>query len=127
MRGERPHPAGQLVRGAVRVEPTLGGPDLLGVGRLRVVLLLDNIEGSRDEPVGFTPEGMLDRDVHDRLTPFGDEIVALDADLSSTIVAEEEDPGSRAEELRHRHEAAADLEERFRRGVADLFPASGGG
>jgi hypothetical protein len=70
--------------------------------------------------------GMLDREVHGRLEPFGDEIVALDADLSSTIVAEEEDPGSRAEELRRRHEAAADLEERFRRGVADLFPASGG-
>ena len=67
--------------------------------------------------------GMLDREVHGRLSSFGDEAVELDSRLSSAIVDEEHDPGSRGDELRRCHEAASDLEERFRRGVAELFPA----
>ncbi|MFE5670907.1 hypothetical protein ACFQ58_04760 [Agromyces sp. NPDC056523] len=71
--------------------------------------------------------GMIDAGVHGRLERFGDEIVELDANLSSTIVAEERDPGSQGDALRRHHEAASDLEERFRHGVAQLFPDHPGG
>lgn len=65
---------------------------------------------------------MLDRDVHDRSSPFADEIFHVDLRLSNAIVAEEQEPGTQAGELRASYEAATDLELRFRHGIADLFP-----
>lgn len=65
---------------------------------------------------------MLDRDVHDRLSPFADEIFHVDLGLSNAIVAEEQNPGSQAEAFRASYRAATDLELRFRHGIADLFP-----
>jgi hypothetical protein len=65
---------------------------------------------------------MLDRDVHDRLSPFADEIFHVDLGLSNAIVAEEQQPGSQAEAFRASYRAATDLELRFRQGIADLFP-----
>jgi hypothetical protein len=69
---------------------------------------------------------MLDRDVHEKLSPFADEIFGVDLGLSNAIVAEEQSPRSPEDALRTWYAAATDLEGRFRFGVANLFPDTGG-
>ncbi|HEU4755322.1 MAG TPA: hypothetical protein VFS72_01570 [Agromyces sp.] len=68
---------------------------------------------------------MLDRRVHDQLSPFADEIFSVDVQLSSAIVAEEQRPGTQGDALKSSYAASTDLEDRFRRGVANLFPDAG--
>jgi hypothetical protein len=69
---------------------------------------------------------MLDREVHEKLSPFADEIFGVDLGLSNAIVAEEQTPGSPEDALRTWYAAATDLEGRFRFGVANLFPDARG-
>ena len=69
---------------------------------------------------------MLDREVHEKLSPFADEIFGVDLGLSNAIVAEEQIPGSHEDALKTWYAAATDLEGRFRFGVANLFPDARG-
>jgi hypothetical protein len=69
---------------------------------------------------------MLDREVHEKLSPFADEIFGVDLGLSNAIVAEEQTPGSPEHALSTWYAAATDLEGRFRFGVANLFPDTRG-
>jgi hypothetical protein len=64
---------------------------------------------------------MLDRDAHSKLSPFADQIFALDVRVSEAIVGEEGTPGSQRAKLRTCHVEGYELEQRFRRGVAELF------
>jgi len=65
---------------------------------------------------------MLNRDVHQKLAPFAEQIIELDGALSSAMIGEERKVGSHSEVLARCRATAVDLETAFRRGVANLFP-----
>jgi hypothetical protein len=64
---------------------------------------------------------MLSRDAHAKLSPFADEIIALDARVGAAMVGEEREAGSQREVVEACYADSGDLEDRFRHGVADLF------